>query len=105
MVVSEAVKSPDGQKIEVTYPDGAKRYGGIADYLAPQVTKLTGSEARVTVLGHVQRGSSPTWNDRLIAQALGVKAVDLLKEGKFGQMVAWQKMRAVGVPFTGYFIW
>lgn len=98
VVVSEAVKSPDGKKIEVAYPDGAKRYGGIGEYLAPAISKLTGSEARVTVLGHVQRGSSPSWNDRLIAQALGVKAVDLVEEGKFDQMVAWQKMRAVGVP-------
>ncbi len=100
LIVSEAVKSPDGKKIEVTYPDGSKRYGGIAEYLAPQISKATGSEARVTVLGHVQRGASPTWNDRLVASALGVKAVDLLKEGKFGTMVAWQKMRAVGVPIA-----
>ncbi len=98
VIVSEAVKSPDGKKIEVTFPDGSKRYGGIGEYLGPKISAATGSEARVTVLGHVQRGGSPTWNDRLVAQALGVRAVDLVREGKFGQMVAWQKMRAVGVP-------
>jgi phosphofructokinase-like protein len=98
VIVSEAVKSPDGAKIEVTYPDGAKRYGGIGDYLAPKITDATGSEARVTVLGHVQRGASPTYNDRLLAQALGVKAVDMVKAGEFGKMVAWQKMRAAAVP-------
>ncbi len=98
VIVSEAVKSPDGKKIEVTYPDGSKRYGGIAEYLAPKISKATGSEARVTVLGHVQRGCSPTWNDRLVAQALGVKAVDLIEDGEFGKMVAWQKMRAAAVP-------
>ena len=98
VIVSEAVKSPDGKKIEVTYPDGAKRYGGIAEYLAPKISAATGFEARVTVLGHVQRGASPTWNDRLVAQALGVRAVDLVKEEQFGMMVAWQKMRAAAVP-------
>ena len=46
----------------------------------------------------MQRGASPTYNDRLLAQALGVKAVDMVNEGQFGHMVAWQKMRAVGVP-------
>lgn len=50
------------------------------------------------MLGHVQRGCSPTWNDRLVAQALGVKAVDLIEDGDFGKMVAWQKMRAASVP-------
>jgi 6-phosphofructokinase 1 len=98
MIVSEAVKAPDGKKIEVTYPDGARRYGCIAEYLAPKITAATGSEARVTVLGHVQRGASPTWNDRLVAQALGVRAVDLVQAGEFDTMVAWQKMRAAAVP-------
>ncbi|MGB4057048.1 MAG: ATP-dependent 6-phosphofructokinase [Alphaproteobacteria bacterium] len=98
LIVSEAVKSPDGKKIQVTFPDGSKRYGGIGEYLAPKIAEATGSEARVTVLGHVQRGAQPTWNDRLVAQALGVHAVDLIKAGKFGRMVAWQKMRATDVP-------
>lgn len=98
LVVSEAVKSPDGEKLEVVYHGGEKRYGGIGEYLGPKIAKATGSETRVTVLGHVQRGASPTYNDRLLGQALGVKAVDMAKEGQFGHMVAWQKMRAVAVP-------
>ncbi|MCC7305471.1 MAG: ATP-dependent 6-phosphofructokinase [Alphaproteobacteria bacterium] len=98
VIVSEAVKSPEGKKRQVVYHGGEKRYGGIADYLSPQIAAATGSETRVTVLGHVQRGASPTYNDRLLAQALGVKAVDMVKEGQFGHMAAWQKMRAVGVP-------
>ncbi len=98
VVVSEAVKSPDGQKIEITYHGGEKRYGGIGEYLSSKIAEVTGSETRVTVLGHVQRGASPTYNDRLLAQALGVKAVDMVNEGKFGRMVAWQKMRATDVP-------
>ncbi len=90
VVVSEAVQTPDGQKHEVVYHGGETRYGGIGDYLCLKIAEATGSETRVTVLGHVQRGARPTYNDRLLASAFGVKAVDLLVEGKFGRMVAWQ---------------
>ncbi len=90
VVVSEAVKTPDGQKHEVVYHGGETRYGGIGEYLCMKIAEATGSEARVTVLGHVQRGAPPTYNDRLLASAFGVKAVDLLVEGKFGRMVSWQ---------------
>jgi phosphofructokinase-like protein len=100
MIVSEAVKTSEGGKHEITYADGQKRYGGIADYLGPRIAAATGFETRATVLGHVQRGGSPTHNDRLLALAMGVKAVDLIQEGEFGMMVAWQKMRAVGVPIS-----
>jgi 6-phosphofructokinase len=98
VVVSEAVKSPDGKKLEVTHHGGEKRYGGIGDYLGDKIAEATRSETRVTVLGHVQRGGQPTWNDRLIAQGFGVKAVDLVKEGKFGRMVAWQNRQFIDVP-------
>ena len=80
--VSEAVKTPEGEKIMMTHSGGEKRYGGIGHYLADKIAEATGSETRVTTLGHVQRGSSPTYNDRLLASAFGVKAVDLIKEGK-----------------------
>lgn len=97
VIVSEAVKMPDGQKSQVTYHDGQKRYGGIGEYLGVKIAEVTGSETRVTVLGHVQRGAQPTYNDRLLASALGVKAVELVHEGKFGRMVAWQNNKAVDV--------
>ncbi len=98
VIVSEAVKSPDGEKREVVYHGGEKRYGGIADFLGPRIAEATGFETRATVLGHVQRGAQPTHNDRLLALALGVKAVDLINEGEFGKMVAWQNRAAVAVP-------
>lgn len=98
MVVSEAVKSPEGEKMQVVYHGGEKRYGGIGEFLGPKVAEATGFETRVTVLGHVQRGGSPGWNDRLLAQAFGVKAVDLIKEERFGHMVAWQNTRVRAVP-------
>ncbi len=98
VIVSEAVKLSDGEKVQVVYHGGEKRYGGIGEYLGPKISALTGFETRVTVLGHVQRGGSPTHNDRVLAQALGVKAVDLIKAGDFGKMVAWQNRQAVAVP-------
>ncbi len=97
VIVSEAVKTPDGQKHEVVYHGGETRYGGIGDYLCLKIADATESEARVTVLGHVQRGAGPSYNDRLLASAFGVKAVDLLVEGKFGRMVAWQNDSVVDV--------
>ncbi len=97
MVVSEAVKAPDGEKLFTKHSDGQQRYGGIGSLLAGRIAEITGSETRVTVLGHVQRGCPPTYNDRLLASAFGVKAVDLIKEGKFGRMVAWQNRQVVDV--------
>jgi 6-phosphofructokinase 1 len=97
VVVSEAVKTLDGEKFQVTFHGGEKRYGGIGNYLGEQIARATGFETRVTVLGHVQRGSAPTYSDRLLASAFGVKAVDLIKEGKFGRMVAWQNRQVVDV--------
>lgn len=97
VVVSEALKTEKGEKFEVTYSGGEKRYGGIGNYVGARIAELTGAETRVTVLGHVQRGSSPTYNDRLLASAFGVKAVDLIAEGKFGRMVAWQHRTVVDV--------
>jgi len=98
VIVSEAVKTPSGEAFQMTYHGGEKRYGGIGHYLGSEIAQATGSETRVTVLGHVQRGSSPTWNDRLLAAAFGVKAVDLIAEGKFDRMVAWRHRRIIDVP-------
>lgn len=97
VVVSEAVKTPDGGKLEIAYEGGETRYGGIGHYLCKQIADMTGSETRVTVLGHVQRGSQPTYNDRLLASAFGVHAVDLIRDGKYGRMVAWQNRQVTDV--------
>lgn len=98
VIVSEALKTPDGESLEVVYHGGEKRYGGVGEFLAPRIAESTGFETRVTVLGHVQRGGQPTWNDRLIAQAFGVHAVDLAHAGKFGRMVGWSGRKVVDVP-------
>jgi 6-phosphofructokinase 1 len=73
---------------------------GIGEWLAARLQKATGSEARATVLGHVQRGAQPTAEDRLLAYALGVRAVDLLAAGKGDRMVAWWNRTVIDVPLV-----
>ncbi|MCD8496813.1 MAG: ATP-dependent 6-phosphofructokinase [Alphaproteobacteria bacterium] len=100
VIVSEALQTLEGENREVVYYGGEKRYGGVGEYLGPRIAEATGFETRVTVLGHVQRGGQPTWNDRLIAQAFGVHAVDLAKAGKFGRMVGWAGRKVIDVPLS-----
>jgi phosphofructokinase-like protein len=100
MIVSEAVKDENDDPLQKKFADGQKRLGGIGDYLCDKIADKTGSETRVTVLGHVQRGGQPTYSDRMIASAFGVRAVDLIKEGKYGRMVAWQNRQVVDVPIA-----
>src|SRR5204862_4382734 len=71
---------------------------GVGDALAREIERRTGFETRVTVLGHVQRGGSPTPRDRVLATRFGLKAADLAHEGKFGQMASLQGDRIVDVP-------
>ena len=64
------------------------RLGGVGEQLAREIEERTGFETRVTVLGHVQRGGSPTARDRVLATRYGLKAADLVHEGNFGRMAA-----------------
>lgn len=66
--------------------------------LAEQLEELTGLEARLTILGHVQRGGTPSARDRLLATQLGTATTDLIEQGLFGQMVAVRGDQAVPVP-------
>jgi phosphofructokinase-like protein len=71
---------------------------GVGDALAREIEQRTGFETRVTVLGHVQRGGSPTPRDRVLATRFGLKAADLAHEERFGQMASLQGDRVVDVP-------
>lgn len=62
------------------------------------IRNCTGFETRVTVLGHIQRGGSPTAQDRILASQMGAEAVDLLRAGQGGRIVAWQKGSLVSLP-------
>ena len=71
---------------------------GVGAQLAQEIEQRTGFETRVTVLGHVQRGGSPTPRDRVLATRYGLKAADLVQEGRFGRMAALHGDAIVDVP-------
>ncbi len=100
VVVSEAIKTEAGESVTVTDADGRARLGGIGHHLGARIADLTGAETRVTVLGHVQRGGTPSPRDRLYASAFGVHAVDLIDEGRFDRMVAWSNRKVIDVPLA-----
>jgi ATP-dependent phosphofructokinase / diphosphate-dependent phosphofructokinase len=79
---------------------GRPRLGGIGAFIAQHVEERTGIEARVTVLGHVQRGGTPSPRDRVLALRFGVRAVDALVEGQRGTMVALHGDDIVLLPLS-----
>ncbi len=76
------------------------RLGGISEVLAPEIERLTGIETRATVLGHIQRGGSPSSFDRVLATRLGLHAADSVYEQAWGQMVSLKGTDIVRVPFA-----
>ena len=99
VVVAEGVEPP--QKVEHQKDIfGFDRLGGVAYQLAPVIERLTGYETRVTVLGHLQRGGTPSAFDRVLATRLGAKAADLAAEGQHGTMVAMRGAEIVAVPLS-----
>jgi ATP-dependent phosphofructokinase / diphosphate-dependent phosphofructokinase len=79
---------------------GHVRLGGVGDALAREIEERTGFETRVTVLGHVQRGGSPTPRDRVLATRYGLKAADLVHEKRWGTMAALQGDSIVDVTLV-----
>jgi 6-phosphofructokinase len=77
---------------------GHPRLGGVGYYLGKEIEKCTGIETRVVVLGHLQRGGSPTAYDRVLATRYGIAAIDLVFNGQFGRMVALKGNKIVSVP-------
>ena len=98
IVVAEAVKQENGKNSTVKFADGETRLGGIGSYIASKIMNETKIECRVTTLGHVQRGAPPSTQDRILASAFGVYAVDLLAQKKFDRMVAWNDRKVVDFP-------
>ena len=88
------------QEAPATDQFGHVRLGGVGEQLAREIEERTGFESRVTVLGHVQRGGSPTPRDRVLATRYGLKAADLVEEGRFGTMAALQGDDIVAVPLA-----
>jgi 6-phosphofructokinase 1 len=79
---------------------GHVRLGGIGTWLAAQIEKRTGKEARAVVLGHVQRGGTPTAFDRVLATRFGLHAIDAAHDGAWGTMVALRGTDIVRVPLA-----
>jgi len=100
VIVAEGAKAIGGEMaVREKALDGyVLRLGGMGEIVASEITKRTGFETRVTVLGHLQRGGSPCASDRLLATRYGAAAVDLIAKEKFGEMVSFQPPCITSVP-------
>jgi len=103
VVVSEGAKPKGGthtvRKMVKTSHDPV-RLGGIGMKLVEEIAEITGLECRCTVLGHLQRGGTPTAFDRVLATQYGSEAVDLVARRRFGRMVALRGSRITSVPIA-----
>ena len=79
---------------------GHVRLGGIGSVLTQEIERRTGYETRVTVLGHIQRGGTPTAFDRILGTRFGIAAIDLVHQGKFGKMVSLQGNQIVPIDLA-----
>jgi 6-phosphofructokinase 1 len=103
VVVAEGAKPKEGTMALVSKEVdafGHVRLGGIGNVLAEEIEKRTGFETRVTILGHIQRGGTPTAFDRVLATRFGVAAIDCVHDEQFGHMVALQAGRIIRVPLA-----
>jgi 6-phosphofructokinase 1 len=103
VVVAEGAMPAEGTMVVLSREVdqfGHVRLGGIANHLATEIEARTGFETRVTMLGHVQRGGTPTAFDRVLATRFGIAAIDAVHDRAFGQMVALQADHIVRVPLS-----
>ncbi|MCW2843299.1 MAG: ATP-dependent 6-phosphofructokinase [Nocardioides sp.] len=102
VVVSEGAVPAEGGDMTLVSGEqdafGHVRLGGIGDRLAGEIEARTGAEARAVVLGHIQRGGTPTAFDRWLATRFGLQAIDAVADGDFGTMMALRGTRIVRVP-------
>jgi phosphofructokinase-like protein len=100
VVVAEGAYPAGGKLalLEEAHDGHVERLGGIGSQIADALAVLTGKETRSVVLGHLQRGGAPTSFDRMLATRFGAKAVDLVRRGEFGVMVASAPPDIVGRP-------
>jgi phosphofructokinase-like protein len=101
VVVAEGARPKEGTMVLASKEVdafGHVRLGGIGQLLADEIERRTGFETRVTVLGHIQRGGTPTAFDRVLATRFGIAAIDAVHDGDFGTMVALRDARIVRVP-------
>ncbi len=102
VVVAEGARPEGGEQVYQAQRASltVRRLGGVGYLVAEQLAAICEHEIRVTVLGHVQRGGSPTSFDRILGTRFGAAAVDLIARGNMGRMVALQGERIVDVPIA-----
>ncbi len=101
VVVAEGAKPEGGaQSVRTSAVAGEYKLGGIGEQVAAEMAARTGKETRCTVLGHLQRGGTPTTLDRILGTRFGVMAVQLINEKRFGTMVSYQNYQVTGVPIA-----
>ncbi|GGO81938.1 6-phosphofructokinase [Wenjunlia tyrosinilytica] len=103
IVAAEGAVPKEGQMVtkdESLDSFGHVRLSGIGEWLAKSIEAKTGKEARTTVLGHIQRGGTPSAFDRWLATRFGLHAIDAVREGDFGKMVALRGTDIVRVPIA-----
>jgi 6-phosphofructokinase 1 len=100
VVVAEGSTPTEGEEVTQTQEKdafGHVRLGGIGVWLEQEIEKRTGYETRVTILGHIQRGGTPTAFDRVLATRFGIAAIDAVTEHDYGRMVALRGTEIVRV--------
>ena len=102
IVVAEGAREKDGEFVTsgAQEADREARLGGIGAVVAARVEKEIGREARTCVLGHLQRGGSPTSFDRTLCSIFGAHAVELIAAGDFGKMVAWHGSHVTAIKIS-----
>ncbi|MEU5807041.1 6-phosphofructokinase [Streptomyces sp. NPDC059650] len=103
VVVAEGAMPTDGEMVlkdATTDSFGHVRLSGVGEWLAKEIEARTGKEARTTVLGHIQRGGTPSAFDRWLATRFGLHAIDAVHDGDFGTMVALKGTDIVRVPLA-----
>ncbi len=100
VVVAEGAAMPDGNLVtlESTKADRQTRLGGIGQVVAEEIQRRLHTETRCVVLGHLQRGGSPTFFDRCLATQYGAHAVRLIEEHRFGEMVCYDPPNITSIP-------
>jgi phosphofructokinase-like protein len=100
IVVAEGAAPKSGRQTRIQTASGESRLGGIGELVAREIGARTEKEVRTCVLGHLQRGGAPTMLDRILGTSFGVKAVQLIAEGKFGSMVSYGNQETLDVPIA-----
>ncbi|MBD3007704.1 6-phosphofructokinase [Streptomyces sp. 5-10] len=103
VVIAEGAMPKDGDAVlkdDTLDSFGHVRLSGVGEWLAKEIEKRTGKEARTTVLGHVQRGGTPSAFDRWLATRFGLHAIDAVRDEDFGKMVALRGTDIIRVPLA-----